>query len=31
LAGSGHPYAIRDREMMAAEAGNWFNFTKMIG
>jgi cyclopropane fatty-acyl-phospholipid synthase-like methyltransferase len=26
-----HPYAIRDREMMAAEAGNWFNFTKMIG
>lgn len=26
-----HPYAIRDREMMAAEAGRWFNFTKMTG
>ncbi|WP_252318197.1 MULTISPECIES: hypothetical protein [Symbiopectobacterium] len=26
-----HPYAIRDRDMMAAEAGHWFNFTKMTG
>lgn len=26
-----HPYAIRDRDMMAAEGGRWFNFTKMTG
>ncbi|MBB1198957.1 methyltransferase domain-containing protein [Enterobacteriaceae bacterium 89] len=26
-----HPYAIRDRDMMAAEAGEWFNFTTMVG
>ncbi len=26
-----HPYAVRDREMMAAEAGEWFNFTSMVG
>ena len=26
-----HTYAIRDREMMAAEAGEWFNFTSMVG
>lgn len=28
---SSHPYAIRDRGMMAAEGGQWFNFTKMVG
>ncbi|AJJ19202.1 MULTISPECIES: SAM-dependent methyltransferase [Yersinia] len=26
-----HEYAIRDRKMMAIEAGRFFNFTKMIG
>ncbi|GHB19730.1 SAM-dependent methyltransferase [Shewanella indica] len=26
-----NPYAVRDREMMAAENGQWFNFTKMTG
>ncbi|CFR02121.1 cyclopropane-fatty-acyl-phospholipid synthase [Yersinia frederiksenii] len=26
-----NPYAIRDRDMMKAENGRWFNFTKMTG
>ncbi len=26
-----NPYAVRDREMMAAENGQWFNFAKMTG
>ena len=26
-----HPYAVRDRKMMAAKAGEWFNFTSMVG
>lgn len=29
--GCNHPYAIRDRAMMAAEAGRYFNFTRMTG